>query len=110
MVMMPVVMVMVVIMMMVALTLLVMVMMVVMMVAGMGGYLHVAGLLVAMLALLLQFQRHMADAVLCQFLTDGMLDMVVVSVCHHMHSGKVALAVHAPNVDMVDIQNTVQRF
>ena len=53
----------------------------------------------AMLPGRFQLQSGMADAMLSQFLPDGILDFVRVAVGDHMHGRIVTNAVHTPQVD-----------
>ena len=69
-------------------------------------HVHVAMLLVAVLALALELECRVSDAVLLQFITNFVLDLVRVAVCYHVHSGIIALPVHAPNVNMVHAKHT----
>ena len=64
-------------------------------------------LLTAMLSLGLQFQRCMMDAMLCQLLTHAFLNFVRIAAGHHVHGGVIAIAVHAPNVDMMCVNHTL---
>ena len=53
-----------------------------------------------------QFQGGMADIVFQQFFANGCFNGVGSVVGDDMHSGAVGLPIHAPDVDMVDIQHT----
>ena len=81
-----------------------MVMMVVVMAESCMGV-HMAMGFVAMLPLRFQFQGRMADAVFKQFLANFRLDFVGIRICDDMHGGIIALPIHAPDMNMVDIQN-----
>ena len=65
--------------------------------------LHVAIRLVAMFAGVLQLQRHVDNALLLQLLPQGMLDLMPIPGGHHVHGGVVAVAVHAPDMDVVNV-------
>ena len=82
-------------------------MMVVMVVSAVLAVLNVAMLLVAMLAALLQLERDVSNAVLRELLSHSVLDLVCIGIGDDMHRGVMAFAVHAPNVDMVDVQHAV---
>ena len=84
-----------------------MMMVMVVMMPGFCAVFHMAVLFVAMLTLLFQFQSCMADAVLLQFLANGILDMVGICAGDDVHGREIAVAVHAPKVDMMHVQHTV---
>ena len=84
-----------------------MVMMVVMVMPRVSTCLDVAMRLVTMLALALQLQRHVPDAVLGKLLAHRVLDRVAVAVRHHVHRGIVALSVHRPHVHVMHVKHTV---
>jgi len=67
----------------------------------------VAMFFVAMLALLLQLQRDVPDAVLSQFLSHRLFDVVVVAACDDMHGGVIGLSIHAPDVDVVHVDHAL---
>ena len=86
----------------------VVVMMVVMvMVSASGVSFDMAVLLMAMLADCLEFKCGVTNTVLMQLLADLLFNFVRVCTGHDMHGGVIALSVHAPDVDMVDICNAV---
>ena len=85
----------------------VMVVMVVMVMPINSRRFHMAMLLVAMLPFLLQLQSYMADAMGAQFPSNHVLDLMGFAACHHMHGGVMTAAVHAPNMDVVHIQDAV---
>ena len=86
-----------------------MVMMVmVVMVPGGGGEVTDAALpLVAVLIRTLQFQRDVRDAVLAQLLADAVLDVVGIRIGDHVHGGVIVLPIDAPDVNVVNVKNSV---
>ena len=83
-------------------------MMMVVMMMPVGFFeLHVTTLLVAVLALALQFKRCVANAVLTEFFAYGILHRVVVGIRHDMHRSVIVLSVHAPHVDMMHVDDAV---
>lgn len=86
---------------------LMMVMMMVMVVICGLLFFYMAIPLMTMLTLTLQFQSGVVDSVFLQFLTDLLLDPVRIAVCNNVHSRVIGLPVHAPNMNMVYIQNAV---
>ena len=59
-------------------------------------------LFAAMLVFCFEFKGCVNDAVLLQFRTDSLFDLVRSGVCYNVHGGVVTLTVHAPNVNVVN--------
>ena len=68
---------------------------------------HMAGLLCALLMLCLQLQRCVSDAVLRKLCANGLLDGMRLSVGYDVHRCVIALTIHRPNVDMVDVNDSL---
>ena len=66
---------------------------------------HTAVYFVAMFSSRFQFKGDMTNAMLPQFLSNTFFDFVGSCIRHNVHSGIVILTVHAPNMNMVHIQN-----
>ena len=54
-----------------------------------------------------KFKCCMTYAVFLQFRTDFYFDLVRIRICYNVHSCVVALTIHTPNVDVVNILYTV---
>ena len=67
--------------------------------------LYVAVLLVAMLTLCLKLKRYVMHAVLRELFPYALLYFMSVSACDYVHSGVIALPVHTPYVNVVDIKH-----
>ena len=67
------------------------------------GVVDGAVMLVAMLAGSFELKGCMGNAVLGKFLSDGVLDVVGVTVCNYVQGGIVVVAIHAPDVNVVNI-------
>ena len=77
--------------------------------AGMGlAMLHSAAFLVAMLAFCLQLQRYVVNSMLRQLSAHPILNLMGITLCHHVHSSKIAITVHAPNVNVMNIDHAVK--
>ena len=85
------------------------VMMVMMVMAGIYIIHNLAAMFVAMFIFLFQFQGNVSDSVFFQFFPDSFLHLMMVSIGHDMHRGKISLPIHTPNVDMVRIQHPIKR-
>ena len=79
-----------------------MMVMVVMSVAALG-VVDGAVMLVAMLARCFELEGSVRNAVLGKLLADGVLDVVGITVCNYVQGGIVVVAIHAPNVNVVNI-------
>ena len=77
------------------------------MMSARGRSLHPTFRLVAMLALRLGLDGHVSDAVLAQLLAHLLLNLMYIAVKNDVHRGVVALSVHAPHVNMMNILDTV---
>ena len=78
--------------------------MVVMVVSTVRMMLHMAVFIMAVLTLRFQFQRCVPDAVFPQLFAHPFLDLVRVPVDHDMHRCVIALPVHAPDVNVMNVQ------
>jgi len=85
----------------------VMVVMMVMVVPCVAFVIDVAMLRAAVLALGFQLQRGVPDAVLAKLLADFFLDLVTVAARNDVHCGIVALSVHTPDVDVVNVEDAL---
>ena len=55
-----------------------------------------------------QFKGHMTNLMRPEFCANSFFDLLRISVCYNVHGGIVVLAVHAPDMKMMDIQNTLK--
>ena len=78
----------------------------VVMMSGMCRKFHTAGFLVAMFPFAFQLKCNMTNAMLPELPANLFFDRMRIAVCYNVHGGIVVLTVHAPNVKMMDIQNT----
>ena len=78
--------------------------------AGVRVEFHAAGSFPVGLGAFLKLQRHMAQAVPGQLCPKGGFDLPRVAVRNDMGGGEVVMPVHAPNVKVVNIQNSVDLF
>ncbi len=81
--------------------------MVVMMVAVGGVGFYVATFVVAVVCGSFQLQGGMGDSVLVELFTDQVLNGVGICICYDVEGGAVVVAVQAPNVEVVDLQDTL---
>ena len=79
-----------------------MVMMVMMSVAALGGF-GVAILFVAMLARGFEFKGGVRNAVFCEFLANGFLDVMCIAIYYCVERCIIVMSVHTPNVYVVNI-------
>ena len=83
---------------------------VMMMVVPMGGgfdFLDMAMFAVAHLAFGFDFDGHVGDAMLAQFFTDAFFDILSGRIGDGVQRGVVTLPVHAPNMDVVDVDDAL---
>ena len=83
------------------------VMMVMMTAAAFFMVFHMAVLFMAMFAGCFQLQSGVDDAMLPQLPAHSVLNVVRVTFCHNVHGGIVAVAVHAPDMNVMHIQHTL---
>ena len=69
--------------------------------------LNVAVLLVAMLTLCLKLKRYVSNAVLRELFPDLFLYFMSISACDYVHRSVIALSVHTPDVNVVNVKHTV---
>ena len=75
-----------------------------MMVMGVSGnWFRVAILLVAMLAGRFELDGGVGDAMLLEFFAEGSFDFYGVTFGDDVESGVVMMAVHAPDMDVMDV-------
>ena len=80
----------------------VVVMMVMMSVTALGGF-WVAGQLVAMLVGRFEFKGCVRNAVFCEFLANGFLDVMCIAIYYCVERCIIVMSVHTPNVYVVNI-------
>ena len=84
--------------------------MMVMMVVMMSAHhliVHMTVRFMAVLVFRFQLQCRVTDPMFSQFLADRLFNLVRVGICHNMHGGIVILPVHAPNMDMMNVKDSV---
>ena len=72
-----------------------------------GFVLHVAICFVAMLTLGFKLDSNVRDAVLGKFLANLVLDVVWIFACNRVKRGIIKLTVKAPDVYMMNVENSV---
>ena len=80
-----------------------MVMMVVMVVMIVAFGFNMAVFIVAVLALGFKLKCCVPNSVLFQFFAHCIFNFVMVGICNNVHSGKIIVAIHTPNVNVVNI-------
>lgn len=75
-----------------------------------GVMLHVALRFVAILPDLLKLQRGVAYTMAGKLLSDALLNGVRFSLVNYVHRGIIALPVHTPDVNVVNLLDSLKRF
>ena len=68
---------------------------------------HGTLLIVAMLVFRFKLKGSVADTVFTQFFADFLFYLMGIRICDDVHGGIVVMTVHAPYMDMVNTENTV---
>ena len=83
------------------------VMMVMMVMVSSLGVVDGAILLVAMLTRGFEFEGCVGNSMLCELLANGFFDVVCISVGNYVERCVVAVSIHTPHVNMVNVFDTL---